>query len=318
MEDPSSSSEALAASSPSLLEGISFGVGTWAWGDKLFWNYGSGYTQEDLRQVFDSTLKSGIWMFDTAEVYGQGQSERMLGEFLKTTPQRVFVATKFMPYPWRLGRSSLIKALRGSLKRLGLERVDLYQVHQPLPPITPETWMTAMIEAYHAGLTRGVGVSNYDRSWMQRSHDTLLREGVPLASNQVEYNLLNRKVEKNGLLKQCQETHTTLIAYSPLAMGLLTGKYTLENPPRGIRGRRYAKLLQKLPVLVSLMNKIGMAHDGKTPAQVALNWCICKGTLPIPGAKTVKQADQNAGALGWKMTEDEVVALDEASDQVVA
>lgn len=301
----------------SVLQEVEFGVGCWAWGDRLVWGYGRGYSSEDVRLAFDASIDAGVCLFDTAEVYGQGQSEQLLGQFIKTTDRRLIIATKFMPYPWRLRRSSLIRALRGSLKRLGIEQVDLYQIHQPLMPVTVETWMSAMSEAVQLGLTREVGVSNYERSWTQRAFDALAREGIPLASNQVEYSLINRKIEKNGLLKQCQELGVRLIAYSPLGMGLLTGKYTPENLPSGIRGGRYnARFIEHMTPLMTLIKRIGSDHDGKTPSQVALNWVICKGALPIPGAKTLAQAEMNAGALGWRLTEAEVDALDEASDNL--
>ncbi len=302
----------------SVLESVDMGVGAWAWGDRLVWGYGRNYAAENVRQAFEASIAAGIRMFDTAEVYGQGQSGRLLGEFIKTLDRPVIIATKFMPYPWRLGRRSLIRALKASLERLGIAQVDLYQVHQPLPPVKPETWMAAMAEAVQAGLTREAGVSNYDRSWMQRSYTALAREGIHLASNQVEYSLVNRKVEKNGLLKQCQDLGIRLIAYSPLGMGVLTGKYTPENPPSGIRGARYSRrFLERMTPLLTLMKRIGSDHAGKTPAQVALNWVICKGTLPIPGAKNLAQAEQNAGAQGWRLTEEEVALLDEASDKII-
>lgn len=301
----------------SILQGIEMGVGTWSWGDRLMWGYGRGYSDQDIRQAFDVSVMEGLRLFDTAEVYGQGRSEQLLGEFLKTSEQTLYVATKFMPYPWRLSRGALLRALKGSLKRLGLAQVDLYQIHQALPPVTPETWMNAMTEATHAGLTREVGVSNYDRGWTQRAYDALAREGLHLASNQVEYSLINRKIEKNGLLKQCQELGVRLIAYSPLGMGLLTGKYTPEQPPSGLRGTRYNRaFLERMIPLLTLMKRIGSDHAGKTPAQVAINWTICKGTLPIPGAKNIAQAEQNAGAVTWRLTDEEVSALDEASDKL--
>lgn len=300
-----------------VLKDFDMGIGTWSWGDRLVWGYGHGYSTEDVRQAFDASLAAGIRLFDTAEVYAQGKSEQFLGEFLKTTDQKLYIATKFMPYPWRFTRGALLRALRGSLKRLGVAQVDLYQIHQALPPVNPETWMSAMADAVQSGLIREVGVSNYDRSWMQRSYDALAREGIPLASNQVEYSLLERKVEKNGLLKHCQELGVKLIAYSPMAMGLLTGKYTPENMPSGIRGTRYnRRYFERMTPLMTLIKRIGSDHAGKTPAQVALNWVICKGALPIPGAKNPTQAEQNAGALGWQLSEAEVAALDEASDAV--
>jgi aryl-alcohol dehydrogenase-like predicted oxidoreductase len=172
-----------------------------------------------------------------------------------------------------------------------------------------------MAEAVQAGLTRSVGVSNYDRSRTQRAYDALNREGIRLTSNQVEYSLVNRKVEKEGLLKHCQELGVRLIAYSPLGMGLLSGKYTKDNPPPGVRAGRYnRRFLERLTPLLTLMKHVGSDHAGKTPAQVALNWVICKGALPIPGAKNLDQAEMNAGALGWSLTEEEVAALDKASD----
>jgi aryl-alcohol dehydrogenase-like predicted oxidoreductase len=303
----------------SVLEEVQIGIGTWAWGDRLVWGYGRGYERKDVREAFLSSLAAGITLFDTAEVYGQGQSETLLGEFMAEAAQPVHIATKFMPYPWRLRRGSLLKALRESLKRLGRPSVDLYQVHHPIPPINVETWMAGMTEAVQAGLIREVGISNYDQSWMQRAFDALAREGIHLASNQVEYSLINRKVEKNGLLRKCQDLGVKLIAYSPLGMGLLTGKYNLSNPPRGIRANRVnfaGRRLERLEPLLTLMKRIGSDHAGKTPAQVALNWCIAKGTLPIPGAKNQVQAEQNAGAVGWSLTEEEVSALDEASDRL--
>ncbi len=303
----------------SILDDIQIGIGTWAWGDRLVWGYGRGYEKKDVHDAFFSALTAGITLFDTAEVYGQGQSEYLLGEFLAGVEQPVRVATKFMPYPWRLRRWSLLKALRSSLKRLGVPVVDLYQVHHPMPPVNVETWMSGMTEAVQAGLAREIGVSNYNQSQMQRAFDALAREGIHLASNQVEYSLINREVERNGLLRKCQDLGVKLIAYSPLGMGLLTGKYSASNPPQGIRANKVnfaGRRIERLEPLLTLMKRIGSDHAGKTPAQVALNWCIAKGTLPIPGAKNQAQAEQNAGAVGWSLTEEEVVALDEASDRL--
>ena len=144
----------------------------------------------------------------------------------------------------------------------------------------------------------------------------MAKHAIPLASKQVEYNLLNRTAERSGLLDRCKQTNVRQISYSPLAMGLLTGKYTTETPPIGPRGRKYAAILKELPPLISLMTEIGKGHGDKTPAQVALNWIICKGGLPIPGAKTGTQAQQNLGAIGWRLTPEEMAALDGASDKI--
>jgi aryl-alcohol dehydrogenase-like predicted oxidoreductase len=305
------------------------GIGAWAWGDKLFWAYGraasagGGFTDEDIHQAFNASLDAGVNFFDTAEVYGSGRSERLLGSFLPQAGRPVVVATKFAPLPWRLTKGALTRALRGSLKRMGLSQVDLYQVHWPFKLVSIETWADALADVVQAGLARSVGVSNYSEAQMRRAYSVLARRGVPLASNQVEYSLLNRTVELNGLLQVCQELGITLIAYSPLAQGALTGKYSPDRLMPGVRGRRYNRAyLEKIQPLMALLQEIGRTHSiagdavsssGPTPAQIALNWLICKGTLPIPGAKTARQALDNCGALGWRLSESEVVALDQSS-----
>lgn len=301
-----------------IFEGIDMGIGAWSWGDRLFWGYGGTYGEEDVRASYETSLELGIRFIDTAEIYAQGTSESMLGKFMQTSEFPLIVATKFMPYPWRLRRADLLRALKNSLTRLKMEQVELYQIHQPLPPVKPEVWMEAMVEAFQAGLIKAVGVSNYDRAWMQRAHDRLVQDGIGLASNQVEYHLLNRSVEKNGLLKHCEDLGICLISYSPLAMGVLTGKYTPENPLRGIRGGKYsARYLAQVQPLIKLLIKTGNDVGGKSASQVALNWLICKGTLPIPGVKTARQAQDNGGALGWRLSDDQVAALDEMSDRVM-
>lgn len=290
------------------------GVGTMAWGGGLIWTYGrTGYTKADLEDAFQASLAAGINLFDAAEVYGRGKAEEVLGGFIKAHQVRVVVATKFMPFPWRLRRRDLWDALRRSLDRLGLPQIDLYQVHWPLPPVPIETWMDALADAVEAGVVRAVGVSNYNAEQMRRAHDALARRGIPLASNQVQYSLLARGPERSGLLAACRELGVTLIAYSPLAQGLLTGKYTPDNPPSGLLGLLVSRRrLAQIQPLLTLLREFGEAH-GKTPAQVALNWLICKGAVPIPGAKTGRQAQENAGALGWRLTEAQVAALDAAS-----
>jgi len=300
-----------------FLHAVEFGLGAWQWGDRLIWQYGQTHQDEDCRAAFQVSLEAGIRFVDTAEVYGSGRSERMLGRFLRETEQPILVATKYFPFPWRLTKKSLLRALNRSLERIGVESVDLYQIHQPYSILPIETLMEAMAEAVKAGLTRTVGVSNYNQSQMLRAYSALARKDVPLGANQVTYSLLNRTIEKNGLLARCKELGIRLIAYSPIEKGLLTGKYSTENPPPGIRGQRYGSLLPKIGSLLKLMTEIGQEHGGKSKAQVALNWCIYKGTLPIPGAKNAEQAEENAGALGWKLTEEEVEKLDRASDSVL-
>ncbi len=299
-----------------FLDNVEMGLGAWSWGDRFLWNYGRGYTDDDIEAAFRTSIGAGVNLVDTAEVYGSGHSEQLLGKFIRNTPESVVVATKFFPIPYRFTKNSVVRALRGSLERLGLERVDLYQLHWPSQVVPNHLFVEGLALAVQAGLARAVGVSNYDLKKMQQAQIILSKHGIPLASNQLEYNLLNRKVERNGLLDRCKETKVRLIAYSPLAMGILTGKYTVETPPPGSRGRKYAALLKDLPPLIALLTDIGARHDGKTPGQVALNWVICKGALPIPGAKTANQAEQNVGAIGWRLTPEEIQALDVGSDRI--
>ena len=291
------------------------GLGTWAWGDRIVWSYGRTHTDEDAKNAFDVALEAGIDFLDTAEVYGQGRSETLVGQFMKTAEKRVIVATKFMPFPWRVRRSAMLKALRNSLGRLGLDKVDLYQIHWPLPFFPVEYWVEGLAEAKRLGLTGAVGVSNYNKNQMQRAYTVLAAHGIPLASNQVEYSLLDRKIEKNGVLQRSRELGVRIIAYSPLAKGMLTGKYTPENPPPGVRGRQYASKLKDIQPLIKVMTELGQDLGGKTPAQIALNWLICKGTLPIPGAKNARQSEINSGAIGWRLSDEQVKVLDSASDK---
>jgi aryl-alcohol dehydrogenase-like predicted oxidoreductase len=291
------------------------GVGAWAWGDRLVWGYGGNtFSDDDIREAFDVSLANGANWFDTAEVYGMGKSEQFLGEFIPTTQQEVLIATKFFPFPWRIRKGALVRGLRKSLQRLKLKQVDLYQIHVPSRRWSQEDYLPALADAVNAGLTRAVGVSNFNTEKTKSTHQVLQAEGIPLASNQVEYSLFDRRIEKNGLLEYCLENEITVIAYSPLAKGMVTGKYGPNNPPPGPRRRMYSSgKLQKAQPLIDLLAEIGAGHS-KTPAQVALNWTICKGTVPIPGAKNAKQAADNLGAMGWRLSLVEVEALDDASE----
>ncbi len=300
-----------------FLHAIEMGLGAWQWGDRIVWQYGHGYGAEEVRQAFQVSANEGIRFVDTAEIYGNGRSERLLGQFLKETDQPILVATKFFPMPWRFTKGALPRALKGSLARIGVERVDLYQIHWPSPIMSTDRLMEGLAECVKSGMTRTVGVSNFGQSRMLAAYSSLARHNIPLASNQVHYSLLSREVEKNGTLARCKELGIRLIAYSPIEKGLLSGKYSPDTPPPGSRAASYSGILPKIAPLLKVMTEIGQDHGGKSNAQVALNWTICKGALPIPGAKHAEQAQQNAGALGWKLTDDEVARLDEMSEAIL-
>ncbi len=296
---------------------LEMGIGTWAWGDRFFWQYGSTHTEADVQAAFQASLDGGVWLFDTAELYGWGASEQLLGGLLRATERPVQVIAKFLPLPWRLTRDSLLSALRSSLGRLGQEQVELYLVHHPWPPVPVETWMEALADAVDAGLARHVGVSNYGLERLDRAHEALARRGVPLAANQVEYSLIHRGPERNRVMAACRERGVRLIGYSPLGQGLLAGEYSPDNPPAGIRRLIHGReKLARVQSLVALLRRIGEEHGGKTPAQVAINWTMTKGVLPIPGVKNRRQAEEDAGAAGWRLSEDAVGRLDAASAEL--
>ncbi len=301
-----------------FLHAIQLGLGAWAWGDRVIWQYGGAYSVQECREAFKASVGEGITFIDTAEVYGGGRSERLLGQFIHETEQPVLVATKFFPMPWRFSPKSFVSALKAILARMKLEHVDLYQIHWPTPLLSVERMMEGLALCIESGLTRTVGVSNFNQSQTVRAYSALARHGISLASNQVHYSLLNRAIERNGVLGRCAELGIRVIAYSPIEMGLLSGKYGPKNPPPGNRGMRYRNLLPRLGPLIKLMTEIGQDHGGKSNSQVALNWVIRKGAMPIPGAKNADQALQNAGALGWELTAEEVAKLDAASEAVSA
>lgn len=293
------------------------GIGAWSWGDKLFWNYGKDYGEEQVKEAFKAAVEAGITFFDTAEVYGPGESEILLGKFIKETGANVQIATKYAPLPWRFTAESVSEALTDSLKRLQLPRVTLYQVHWPFTFLmSQETLMNALANEVEKGRIESVGVSNYSAEQMQQAHQILAKRGVHLAVNQVRYSLLTRQIESQGILSTARQLGVTILAYSPLAQGLLTGKYTAQTTPTGPRqwDAKFSKEgLQKIDVVLQLLRKLGEKYQ-KTPAQVALNWLKAQeGVIPIPGAKTAKQAIENAGALGWELTADEIAQLEQIS-----
>jgi aryl-alcohol dehydrogenase-like predicted oxidoreductase len=295
------------------------GLGTWAWGDKSTWGmngYDRSYNLETIRQAYERSVAAGISFLDTAEGYGHGESERIIGRLLdedRENGTRVVVATKFIPFPWKLAlASALMASLHASLQRLRLPWLHLYQIHGPISLRSHQAMGDALAAPYREGLIKAVGVSNYSEQEMRAIHAGLARHGIPLATNQIEYSLLRSMPESSGLLRACKELGVVVLAYSPLGQGRLTGKYSMSNPPPGRRNFSAFPMSEVDPIVAEL-RRIGARHGGKTPAQVALNWIICKGAVPIPGAKNSDQAEQNAGALGWRMSDEHVRALDAVS-----
>lgn len=299
------------------------GCGTWAWGNRLLWGYEPEMDAE-LQQVFNYCVNAGVTLFDTGDSYGtgklQGRSEQLLGQFHQahTGPNQaqICLATKLAPYPWRLTRGAMIKAAEASAQRFG-RPIDLVQMHWPTANYAP--WqegplLDGLAELYRQGQVKGVGLSNYGPKRLRWAHQRFAERGVPIVSLQVQYSLLSTTpVTQLGVKDACDELGIQLIAYSPLALGLLTGKYSLDNlPPKGIRRWGAKEMLPQIGPLLACLSAIAQERY-KTVAQVALNWCICKGAIPIPGAKTLAQAQDNVRAAGWRLTSGEVEELDRLS-----
>ncbi|QOV23420.1 aldo/keto reductase [Anabaenopsis elenkinii] len=299
------------------------GCGTWAWGNQLLWGYNQSMDGQ-LQAVFNLCVSSGVTLFDTGDSYGtgrlNGRSESLLGRFTKeyqgANQEHICIATKLAAYPWRWTRQSMVKACHSSAQRLG-KNVDLVQMHWSTANYAP--WqesglLDGLADLYAQGLVNGVGLSNYGPKRLQFVHQKFAARGVPIKTLQVQYSLLSTyPVTELGLKDVCDQLGIKLIAYSPLALGILTGKYTgTGNLPPGIRGLLFRQLLPGVRSLVECLREVAKSRN-KTMSQVAINWCICKGTIPIPGAKSVEQARENIGALGWRLDSGEITALDQAA-----
>ncbi|MGQ4649481.1 aldo/keto reductase [Lyngbya aestuarii] len=302
------------------------GCGTWAWGNRVLWGYDESMDDE-LQAVFNLCVSKGVTLFDTGDSYGtgklKGRSELLLGkfdrEYLGPGKENICLATKLAAYPWRLTRQSIVSACQSSAKRLG-RNVDLAQMHWSTANYAPwQEWplLDGLADLYEQGLVKGVGLSNYGPSRLKRVHQKFAERGVPIATLQVQYSLLSTyPVTQLELKSVCDELGIKLIAYSPLALGLLTGKYSENGPfPQGIRGLFFRWLLPGISPLLACLQEVAESRN-KTMSQVAINWCISKGTIPIPGAKSLDQAQQNIGALDWQLDTGEIAELDQAAASV--
>lgn len=302
------------------------GCGTWAWGNRLLWGYREEM-DEQLQAVFEQCVRRGVTLFDTGDSYGtgrlNGRSEQLLGRFAQAYAgpnlAKIIIATKLAAYPWRLSRRSMVKAGQASAQRLG-RPIDLVQMHWS--PANYAPWqegplLDGLADLYEQGLVKGVGLSNYGPQSLRKAHQQFTERGIPVTTLQVQYSLLSTyPVTTLSVKEVCDQLGIQLIAYSPLALGILTGKYTEQGPvPKGIRGRLVQQLLPGAKPLLQVLESIAQAKQ-KTMAQVALNWCMAKGTIPIPGAKTLDQAQQNMGAMGWRLRGDAIAQLDEAAASV--
>lgn len=301
------------------------GLGCWQFskGSGLAGKYWPVLTDDEIQKIVAVSLEGGLNWFDTAESYGMGQSEKALSQALKSLGQRreeVIIATKWLPL-FRTSRS-ITKTIDERLKNLGGTPIDLHQIHHPFAFSSTKAQMKAMARLVENQKIRFIGVSNFSAEKMRKAHKVLAEFGLPLVSNQVRYNLLNRKIETNGILDTARELGISIIAYSPLAQGILSGKFhkDLNLIKRSSGYRKYmgmfkAKGLEKSRPVIHALKELAQKYQA-TPSQIALNWLIhFQGDIvvAIPGATKVHQATENAGAMAFRLTPDDLDYLDQIS-----
>src|SRR5215470_3193298 len=259
----------------------------------------SGSGQARLRDTFAAALDTGMGFFDTAEIYSAGRSEMALGEAARQDGRPVLVASKFAPLPYRVTAAQFASALDKTLERLGCDSLDLYYLHFPYSPLGVGAWMRAMASAVKAGKVRAVGISNCSVAQMRKAADVLARYDLPLAANQVQYSLLHRKPETDGVLDACRRMDVALVAYRPIGGGAIS-----SGSPTG-PGRS---------ALADTLRDVAAARSA-TPAQVALAWLLKRDdhVIPIPGATRPEHVRENSGALSLELSEDELAAVGRAS-----
>lgn len=285
------------------------GVGTNRWGAGQIANDATAF------RVFQTSLDKGMNFFETAEVYTGGNSERLLGDCIRRDVRPAVIASKFAPLPNRLSPHALMDALDDSLNRLGLEGLDLYQIHWPYTLLNGDALMDMMALAVRTGKIRAVGVSNYSAKQMHQAATRLARYQIPLACNEVHYSLLHRQPEVNGVLDACRELNVALIAYQPLENGLLR-EPDPDTAPRRADFLAFARKArqEQVTTLQETLRTIAHSH-GKTVSQAALNWLLQRDEhiIPIPGTTNIQHLTDNLETLSWQLSDDEFAKIDQAS-----
>lgn len=301
------------------------GLGCWQFskGTNTVGKYWDSLEDQTMKDIVETSIQGGINWFDTAEVYGNGASERALAaalDGLDVPFEEAIIATKW--WPMLRKADSIVKSIEIRKDALNQRPIELYQIHQPFSLSSVEKQMQAMSEIKKNNHIKHIGVSNFNEKAMRKAHKQLEREGLPLVSNQMKYSLLDRRLERNGFLDAAKELDVAVIAYSPLEQGLLTGKFH-DNPgqikgsagPRKWMGKFKEKGLAKTKPFIELLKTYADKY-GVTVSQVALNWMIHyhQGAMfVIPGASKTKQAEENAGAMSFQLNEQELEDISAAS-----
>ncbi len=288
------------------------GLGTWQFGSQQ-WGYGKRYAEQESRAIVARAIELGVTLFDTAEIYGRGRSERILGQAISGHRDQVFLATKIFPIaplPPVVQQRAVASA-----SRLGVGRIDLYQVHQPNLLVPDTVIMPGMRTLRRVGLVREVGVSNYSLGRWKAAEKAL---GSRVLSNQVRYSLISPG-PADDLIPYAEEAGRVVIAYSPLAQGFLSGRYDKTNRPKNAVRSSSALFLpvnaERAAGLFNVLREVADAHDA-TSAQVALAWAIrSPAVTAIPGASSVAQLESNAAAAEIDLADDEWHAMRDAADR---
>lgn len=263
------------------LEMPKIAFGAWAWGNDG--TFGSTLTESELRPVFDEAMKKGLYLWDTAFVYGMGTSETVLGNFLKSIPrERYLISTKFTPQCADPNAENAVTAMyEGSVQRLGTDFMDIYWIHNPLG--APK-WITELIPLAKSGKIGKIGVSNHNLAELKQAEEILAKEGLHISAVQNHYSLLNRSSEASGIIDYCKEKGIVFFSYMVLEQGALSGKYDKDHPfPEGsARAKAYNSVLGKFDELLECLKNIANAHNVGI-AQIPVAWAVAKGTLPIIG-----------------------------------
>ena len=291
-------------------------LGTWAWGSGAFGGnmvFGSKTEVENLKPVFDTAMKAGLSLWDTATVYGMGESERILGTLAKGVERKnVQISTKFTPQIAEMYDNNVEKMADASIERMGCDYIDVYWIHNPMDV---ERWTPGLIPLLKSGKVKRVGVSNHNIAEIRRANEILGEAGFKVSAVQNHFSLLYRSSEKGGVLDYCKENGIEFWAYMVLEQGALSGKYNKENPlpAESDRGKKYNPVLPQLEALTNEMTAIGQKY-GASCSQIGIAWAIAKGALPIIGATKERHVIEAAEAAKIKLVAEEVTRLEQLAE----